>query len=98
MDKITQELLLTLVNRINRECEEKQEGKTNGWIFLDELTGRPEDDQTCLVAWKDCEGEYSQPVFAWWSDEESAFFDLRTLHSFPLKVTIWCPVPEMPEE
>ena len=68
----------------------------NKWHKL--VDYQPEDDQTCLVSWKNIEGEYFQPVFAYWDEIEKSFFDLRTLHSFPLKVDIWIEVPELPNE
>lgn len=75
-------------NRIEVFCN------TCKWYSI-ESGEKPADDETCLVSWWD-NRQYRLPIRAYW--DENKFMGIDPLYAFPLKVDIWCRIPETPKE
>jgi len=61
------------------------------------FSDRPKDDKTYLVSCKNGEGQFFRPLLAYYMIEDDSFFPLDTVNAFPIKVDIYCEVPEFPK-
>jgi hypothetical protein len=67
------------------------------WISMKSGT-RPADDKICLVSWKTSSEGCFIPIRAFYVLSEDAFFAIDSHFYFPLRVDIYCEIPELPNE
>lgn len=57
----------------------------NGWhTFIPDMD--LDEEATYLVSWISNEGKYSNPIRAFWENDDQAFFPIDCHFTFPLKV------------
>ena len=54
-------------------------------------------DADYLVSYKDYEGSYSNPIRAYYVEDEDAMFPMDSSFAFPLNLDIYMKMPEVPK-
>jgi len=81
--------LVSLLNEYRDYCSSKE----NAWKKF--TYEKPQDDDTVLVSYINCEGEYSSPHRAYYDLADGKFFSLENNNSHPIVVDIWIKVPQV---
>lgn len=73
-----------------------QPDQKEGVVWKSHLV-HPSDDRNILVVWQDSDGDYSEPIRAYYDEDEAEYFSLDSIMTFPLSPSHWCELPRCKE-